>query len=273
MDMIDFKTLPISKRVYQETYPILLPVSEWEFKKHQKFWLVDNIFKEGGLDLLKEMAQCYPIVDNNNADDDWDHNPFKVFHLPYWITAPICEAVREFVLREYFHQGPELQLIDERLSEWGNIYVKEDCRPLVNSCIPHVDFPHDEGWIANLWLSQHEEEETGTNLYDFKGAIDEGRFDFQLDSRHQRYTEWHSWVGDGKNHTQGFQNLTRDKAFHWGFRKIEQAPCKYGTMTIYNGNTPHCPFIDDSVQWRWSHAFGFKYKSLARVFNTQEVQF
>ena len=54
--MIDFKTLPISKRVYQETYPILLPVSEWEFKKYQKFWLVDNIFKEGGLDLLKEMA-------------------------------------------------------------------------------------------------------------------------------------------------------------------------------------------------------------------------
>ena len=128
------------------------------------------------------------------------------------------------------------------------MYYKNECRPLVNSYIPHVDFPHDEGWIGNLWLSEHEKEQTTTDIYEYKGEVSEGRYDFQLDSRHQRYKEWHDWVGDGKNHTDGFQNLTGKQAFHWGFRKIASAPVEYGTMTIYNANLPHCPFIDDSVQ-------------------------
>ena len=270
IDKLAFKVLPISKRVYEETYPILLPVSEWEFSFHSHYWIVTKCFKDGGLDLLKEMASCYPIVDPNNSDDDFDHNPFMVHHLPYWITHPICEAVREFVLREYFHQPKDMKLIDEHLSEWGNIYVKDKSRPLINSAIPHVDFPFDEGWISNLWLSRHEEGETSTDIYTYKGEIDEGRFDFQLDSRHHRYKEWHEWVGDGKTHVEGFNNLDPKEAYHWGFKKVASAPCRYGTMTIYNANTPHCPFIADSVQWRWSQCFGFKYKSLARVFKSQE---
>ena len=36
-----------------------------------------------------------------------------------------------------------MELILERLSEWGNIYIKGQCRPLVNSFIPHVDFPNE----------------------------------------------------------------------------------------------------------------------------------
>ena len=262
--------LPISKRVYQETKPIFKPVSEWSYTYYSKYWVVRDIFKEGGLDLFKEIAKCYPIVDANNHDKDFDHNPFMVHHLPYWITQPLCEAVREFVIREHFGQGPEMELIDERLSEWGNIYHKDECRPLVNSYIPHVDFPDDEGWIGNLWLTEHEEGQTTTNIYEYKGEIDQGRYDFQLDPRHQRYKEWHEWVGDGKNHVEGFNNLDPKQAYHWGFRKVASAPCRYGTMTIYNANVPHCPFIADSVQWRWSQCFGFKYKSLARVFKSQE---
>ena len=157
--------LPISKRVYTETKPIFKPVSEWKYQNHSKFWVVEDIFKEGGLELFKEIARSYPIVDTNNHDDDWDHNPFMVHHLPYWITSPLCEAVREFVIRNHFGQGPEMELIDERLSEWGNIYYKDECRPLVNSFIPHVDFPDDEGWIGNLWLSEHEEGETTTDIF------------------------------------------------------------------------------------------------------------
>ena len=64
--MSDFKLLPISKRVYEKESPIFLPVSEWEFTYHSKYWLVTKLFKEGGLDLFKEMAKCYPIVDRNN---------------------------------------------------------------------------------------------------------------------------------------------------------------------------------------------------------------
>ena len=91
--------LPISKRVYQETKPIFKPVSEWSYTYHSKYWVVRDIFKEGGLDLFKDIASSYPIVDTNNHDGDFDHNPFMVHHLPYWITQPLCEAVREFVLR------------------------------------------------------------------------------------------------------------------------------------------------------------------------------
>ena len=271
--MSDFKLLPVSKRVYEKENPIFLPVSEWEFTYHSKYWIVTKLFKEGGLDLFKEMAECYPIVDRNNDDDHIDHNPFQVHHMPLWFTTPISEAVREFVLREHFKQGPEMELIDERLSEWGNIYIKGQCRPLVNSHIPHVDFSKENGFIGNIWLSEHEEGETATNIYEYKGEIDEGRYDFQLDTRHQRYQEWHEWVGDGRNHVDGFQNLSNKDAFHWGFKKIAAAPCRYGTMTIYNANIPHCPFVSDSVEWRWSHCFGFKYKSLANIFKTPVLEF
>jgi len=271
--MNDFKTLPVSKREYEKENPIILPVSEWEFRYYSKYWIVTKLFKEGGLDLFREMAKCYPIVDKNNDDDHIDHNPFQVHHMPLWFTTPIAEAVREFVLREHFKQGPEMELLDERLSEWGNIYIKGECKPLINSHIPHVDFSKENGWIGNLWLSKNDREETATNIYEYKGTIHEGRYDFQLDPNHQRYKEWHEWIGDGTNHTDGFQNLDSKTAFHWGFKKLASAPCDEGTMTIYNGNIPHCPFVADSVEWRWSHCFGFKYKSLSNVFRTPELEF
>ena len=230
--MSDFKLLPITKREYEENCPILLPVSEWEFTYHSDYWVITKLFQEGGLELFKEIAKCYPIVDKNNHNHHIDHNPFQVHHMPLWFATPICDMVREFVLREHFKQGPEMDLIHERQLEWGNIYIKGECRPLTNSYIPHVDFPYEEGWIGNLWLSEHDKEETGTKIFKYKGTVHEGRYDFQLDSRHQRYQEWHDWVGDGKNHTDGFQNLSSQQAFHWGFRKIASAPVKYGTMTI-----------------------------------------
>ena len=270
--MNEFELLPVSKRQYENESPIFLPVSEWEFTKHANYWLVTKLFKEGGLDLFKAMAKCYPIVDKNNDDDHIDHNPFQVHHMPLWFATPICDMVREFVLREHFKQGPEMDLIHERQLEWGNIYIKGECRPLTNSYIPHVDFPYEEGWIGNLWLSEHEEKETETRLYEYKGEVSEGRYDFQLDSRHHRYKEWHDWIGKGNKHVEGFQNLSPEQAFHWGFKPVGAAPCRYGTMTIYNANTPHCPFVADSVEWRWSHCFGFKYKSLARMFRTPELK-
>ena len=273
MVMNKFITLPIPKREYENESPIFLPVSDWEFTKHSNYWVITKLFKEGGLDLYKEMAMCYPIIDRNADDGHIDHNPFQVHHMPHWFTNPISEAVREFVLREHFRQGPELQLIEERLSEWGNVYIKGECHPLINSHIPHVDFTHDEGFIGNLWLSEHEERETETRLYKYRGYLDEGRYDFQLDTRHHRYKEWSDWVGDGTHHVEGFQNLSSEQAYHWGFRQIDAAPCRYGTMTIYNANTPHCPFVADSVEWRWSHCFGFKYKSLSTLFKTPEVHF
>ena len=168
--MSEFELLPVSKRQYENESPIFLPVSEWEFTKHANYWIITKLFKEGGLDLFKAMAKCYPIVDKNNDDDHIDHNPFQVHHMPLWFATPICDMVREFVLREYFKQGPDMELIHERQLEWGNIYIKGECRPLTNSYIPH------------------------------------------------------------------------------------------------------CPFVADSVEWRWSHCFGFKYKSLARIFKTQELK-
>ena len=68
MVMNKFITLPIPKREYEEKSPIFLPVSEWEFTKHSNYWVITKLFKEGGLDLYKEMAMCYPIIDRN-ADD------------------------------------------------------------------------------------------------------------------------------------------------------------------------------------------------------------
>ena len=264
MDMINgnfMKVLPIPRHMYDGS-KIIKPAEEWTFKNFSTHWVVDNIFVEGGIDLLKDICECYPIEDMNNQETAFDPNPFIVHHIPYWLFNPLATAVRDFVVINYFKRPKEESCInDERLSEWANIFIRSESNPVRFSAMPHVDYPHDEGFISNLWLSEHEEGEVGTTLYEYKGQIDEGRYDFQIDPNHHLYTKWHSLYGSGKERAP-WNNFGDKEAFEWGFRKVGFAPGKHGTMTIYNANTPHSPYIADTVDFRWTHCFGFKYTPL-----------
>tara|TARA_B100000902_G_C27320257_1_gene923918 strand:- start:2011 stop:2835 length:825 start_codon:yes stop_codon:yes gene_type:complete len=256
------KVLPTPRHLYDGT-DIIKPAEEWTHVYHSTHWEVDNIFADGGLDRLKDICECYPIEDMNNQETAFDSNPFIVHHIPYWLFNPLAQAVRDFVVINYFKRPKEESCInDERLSEWANIFLRSESNPVRYSALPHVDYPYDEGFISNLWLSEHEPGTTGTTLYEYKGTIDEGRYDFQIDPNHHLYKKWHSWYGSGTDHKPGWNNFTDKEAYEWGFRKIAFAPAKHGTMTIYNANTPHSPYIADSVDFRWSHCFGFKYSPL-----------
>ena len=73
--------LPISKRVYTETKPIFKPVSEWKYQNHSKFWIVEDIFKEGDVDRFydiltsagvdpkraKRISQSYSRINKTDA--------------------------------------------------------------------------------------------------------------------------------------------------------------------------------------------------------------
>lgn len=255
----DFKILPVPKHKAK----FIKPFDEWNFTFHGQYWRIRDMFYD--LDEFVEVLKCYPIEDYNNAGSASDPNPFAQTSISHWIFSPIAEQIRHFIMVNHFKQSVDVGLHDERFSEWGNVYVKDRCRPVSCWQMPHRDFGTDEGFIANLWLSHHEENETGTNFFKYKGTIDEGRYDFQIDPSHHRYKEWHSWHGDGTNHDDGWINFDSDKQRHWGFIKTGFAAAEYGTMTLYNANTIHAPWIPESVEWRWSHCFGFKYTPLRNV--------
>ena len=96
----------------------------------------------------------------NNQETAFDPNPFIVHHIPYWLFNPLATAVRDFVVINYFKRPKEESCInDERLSEWANIFIRSESNPVRFSAMPHVDYPYDEGFISNLWLSEHRKKE------------------------------------------------------------------------------------------------------------------
>lgn len=255
----DFKILPVPKHLAH----FVKPFDEWNWTHHGHYWRIRDMFYE--LDKFIEVLKCYPIEDMNNADSADDPNPFAQTSIPYWIFAPIAEQIRNFIIVNHFKQDVSFSLPNERLSEWGNVYSKKHSRPVGCWQMPHRDFATDEGFIGNLWLSHHEPNETGTAFFDYKGTIDEGRYDFQIDPNHHRYKEWHSWHGSGADHDDRWINFDKRKQLHWGFNQRAVAPAEFGTMTLYDANAIHAPYIPDSVEWRWSHCFGFKYTPLRNV--------
>ena len=262
MDTIeDFKVLPVRKDCLGER--LVRPAEEWEFTYHGKYWIVRNAFRD--LEQFKDILKCYPIEDMNNEPGVTHPNPFIVHHIPYWIFFHISEEVRNFIILNHFKTGKDFTLPNERLSKWGNIFSRKDSRPLRHSNLPHVDFSGESGFIANLWLTEHEPGETGTKIFSYYGDYDERGYDFQYDPKHHLHQQWLDHYGSGLDLLDGWKNFDADDMWKWKFKCIGYAPAEYGTMTIYNANIPHTPWIPDSVDYRWSHCFDFKYNPIGNV--------
>jgi hypothetical protein len=209
------------------------------------YWIGDNPFHGDGFELYKKLINCFPVVKNNNDHYCKDPNPFATIHLPLWATKEICELIKDFYLNHINGYGKNGQI-----NEWGNLYRK-DARPIKAFQIPHIDY--EQGLIGNLWLSNNEPGTTGTNIFEYSGKFHELFYDFQVDPKHPLYEEYKTL----NYRLDKWENFTDEEADKWGFKKLGTAPCIEGKIVMYKTNQPHAPYISDSVDFRWAHAYAF----------------
>ena len=114
--------------------------------------------------------------------------------------------------------------------------------------------------IGNLWLSDHPEDSTGTNLYEYTGKIHGLYYDFQIDNTHPLYKKYKELSTSER--LDSWINFSDDEANEFGFKKVGVAPSTYSKITMYRSSTPHCPYIDSSIDFRWSHTFAFEQENL-----------
>jgi len=215
------------------------------------YWIADNPFLENGYERFKHLVSCFPIVTTNNIETCSDPNPFATIHLPTWLTKSLITLIKS-----YYVKNVEPYILDEELNEWGNLYWKDKSRPVDAFRIPHVDY--EQGYVANLWFSDHALGTTGTNIYKYTGKIYGIYYDFQVDNTHKLYKKWNS-LSTTKRLDQ-WVNFSDDEAAEWGFVKLGMAPSIEKKITMYKANIPHCPYISNEVDFRWSHTFAISHK-------------
>jgi hypothetical protein len=224
------------------------------------YWIADNPFQADGFEKYKELVSTFPVSINNNADTCTDPNPFDTIHLPQWMTQGVINLIINF-----YKNNIEPYSANEEVHEWGNLYWKNKSKPIDAFRMAHVDYPH--GIVGNLWFSDHALGTTGTNLYEYKGQVHElfgkndGNFasfyDFQVDELHPMYKRYKE-LSTTKRLSK-WTNWTDDEAAEFGFVKVGMVPAEYSKLTMYKSSTPHCPYIEDSVDFRWSHTFAFQH--------------
>lgn len=232
---------------------------EWEIKEIKctekvSYWIAEHPYAtQDGFEELKNLISKYPVCKGNNDDSIIHPNPFQTIHVPMWIAGPVCERVKSFYIdniNPHIHQP--------NFMEWGNVYERGREHPIDAYRIPHID--SERGMICNLWFTDHAEGTSGTELYEYKGKMIKNMYDFMVDESHPMYNEWHS--NDLTYRLDTWQNFSKEEAEHWGFEQVGFAPSKYGTATLYQANTCHRPYLDESVDFRWSHTFCFMHKDL-----------
>lgn len=211
------------------------------------YWLADSPFYDEGFVKYRELVKQFPIQKNNNDSYCKDPNPFSTIHLPPWAFEKVCELIKFYYYRNITTHTP-----NEMINEWGNVY-QNNAKPLRAFRIPHVDY--ENGIVGNLWFTDHSNGTSGTNIYEYTGQRHGLFYDFQVDTSHKLYKEY-SEISLTDRLT-SWANFTDDEADHWGFRKVGMAPAIEGKMTMYKASVSHCPYIDNTVKFRWSHAYAY----------------
>ena len=214
------------------------------------YYIADDPFKEGSFDLYRQLASTFPIMTDTNRSDCRDPNPFATIHLPHWCNMDIFRLMRGY-FKNWFH-APVEQL---NLTEWCNLYFKDESRPWNYFRLPHVDGP--KGLVSNLWFTDNND--AGTKLYKYHGKVINGGdnklyYDFMVDPEHPLFNEVKELCLNMKR-LEGWKNLSEDEERHYGFECVGIAPCKKGTMTLYDTEISHTPYIEDTCDFRWSHAY------------------
>lgn len=251
MNITDF-TMEISSVYFDEIIKTVdkIDAEYVSLEKNIGYWITSPIFLDDCFEKYLKYIQSQPIWRMNNEEIFEGTNPFATIHLPDFSTGKILKLVSDF----YVLSGGRDKNIG--VTDWGNLYFKDHSKPINRWRLPHMDY--NSGLAANLWLSEHTEVETGTKLYFYTGKTYQnnwlGRnYDFQMDSNHRLYNEWHS-MGP-RDRKSRWINFTDEEALYWGFEPVGMAPTKYKCMTMYDPSVSHTPFIHETVEFRWSHTF------------------
>ena len=163
----------------------------------------------------------------------------KQFHNGYWSL--------EYALTQF--KNPSI-------FEWGNVYYKEKSRPILAHRIPHRDY--DKGLVGNLWFTNHNKGTSGTKFYKYIGNDINGEYEFAVNTDHKLYKEYQNLLKKGRNDS--WFNFDDKELEKWGFEYLGMADCKENTMTVYRSNICHLAFIEEEVDFRWSHTFAFAHR-------------
>lgn len=219
--------------------------------KNLGYWVGEAPFYDNGFELFRDLIATFPIQKDNNHIDNFDPNPFDTIHLPEWISRDVCLLVRDF-----YKKHVTTNTYDPQVHEWGNVYFKERAKPISCWRLPHIDYVY--GLVANLWFTSHDIADSSTKLYYYTGKMNKDIFDFQLDESHPMHKEWRS-LAEKPSRLDAWYNPPEDELRRWGFEYIGEAPTQAGTMTMYQANIAHSPFISKNIDFRWSHAFAFSH--------------
>lgn len=254
--MIDFKVCYPDANNFDKVIKIK-SATEWnaEYVKLTDtigYWVAEDPFKDDGFEIFKNLIASFPIQKDNNHIENFDPNPFDTIHVPEWVSKSIC-----FLVRDFYHKNVRQDWYDPQIHEWGNVYFKNKSRPIRCWRIPHVDYVH--GMVANMWFTGHDIKDSGTKLYDYKGRMYNELYDFQVDQSHPMHLEWRH-ASENPQRADAWFNISDDELARWGFDLVGVAPNRAGTVTLYESNICHLAYINETVDFRWSHAFAFSHE-------------
>ena len=221
-----------------------------ELTEKTGYWIADNPFEDNCFETYRKLIGNFPVVKNNNAGTSLDPNPFDTIHLPEWLTKCVIELIIK-----YYYTNIEQYTTNETVHEWGNLYWQNKSKPIEAFRIPHIDYPY--GIVGNLWLSDHPNGTSGTNLYEYTGNVYGLFYDFQVDDTHPLHSKYKS-LSTTKRLSR-WKNFSDEEAEEFGFKKLAMVPGEYSKITMYKSGVPHCPYIDPSIDFRWSHTFAFEH--------------
>ena len=226
------------------------------------YWSFESPFVDyRSFEIFKKSVSNFPICKNNNLDNNFDPNPFDTIHIPAWLHKDICILLRDFYVKQ-FHNGywsleyALTQFKNPSIFEWGNVYYKEKSRPILAHRIPHRDY--DKGLVGNLWFTNHNKGTSGTKFYKYIGNDINGEYEFAVNTDHKLYKEYQNLLKKGRNDS--WFNFDYKELEKWGFEYLGMADCKENTMTVYRSNICHLAFIEEEVDFRWSHTFAFAHR-------------
>jgi len=237
----------------------VVSVDEWNLEyikltDKTGYWTGSHPFKtDDDFNTFRNLISQYPVCKSNNHEGCNDPNPFATIHLPTWISGDIVRLVRD-----YYHKHYDVEIQNPMLREWGNLFERKKMRPVELFRIPHIDSP--EGFVCNMWFNDLDPALSGTNLYEYKGTTYGDYYDFMVDESHPKYNEWNNISKSLRK--DGWQNFSKDEANYWGFELVGIAPVNYKGVTLYEANVPHAPYIDDSIDYRWSHTFAYSFEKV-----------
>ena len=97
------------------------------------------------------------------------------------------------------------------------------------------------------------------NRQEHSGRMYNEIYDFQVDQDHKMHKEWRA-MSENPQRADAWFNIPEEELARWGFELIGMAPNKAGTVTLYESNIPHLAYINENVDFRWSHAFAFSHE-------------